>query len=46
MAIRIQNAFLKCYYDPAFKICRKRLLREFNEMNNEVNKSYYKEMIE
>jgi|AntDeeMetagen134_2_1112570.scaffolds.fasta_scaffold45232_1 hypothetical protein len=34
--IRIQHAFLRCYYTPAFEMCRKRLLREFNEMNEEL----------
>jgi hypothetical protein len=41
MAIGIQHAFLESYYNPAFRICRKRLLREFNEMNNN-HKDIYK----
>jgi len=34
--MRIQDAFLRCYYNPAFEMCRKRLIKEFNEMNEEI----------
>jgi hypothetical protein len=34
MTIRIQRAFLQSYYNPDFEICRKRLLKEYNEMKN------------
>jgi hypothetical protein len=37
MAKRIQRTFLECYYDPTFEICRKRLTKEFNELNEEMN---------
>jgi len=36
MTMRIQYVFLKHYYNPAFEMCRKRLLKEFNEMNDEI----------
>jgi hypothetical protein len=37
MIIRIQHAFIRCYYNPAFQMCRKRLIKEFNDMNEEIN---------
>ena len=44
MAIGIQHAFLESYYNPAFRICLKRLLREFDEFNemNNNHKDIYK----
>jgi hypothetical protein len=39
MARRIQLAFLECFYNPTFHLCRKRLQREFDQMDNEINMS-------
>ena len=35
--IRIQQQWLQCYYNPQFLTCRKRLTREFEELNYFIN---------
>ena len=35
-ALKIQRVWLNKYYDPSDKVCQKRLLRELNGMNDEM----------
>lgn len=37
----IQDAWKRAYYDPNYKICRTRLMREYNELLNETRLIYY-----
>jgi hypothetical protein len=37
-ALKIQRIWLNKFYDPSDKVCQKRLLREFNGMNNDMER--------
>jgi hypothetical protein len=35
--IKIQNAYLNAYYNPRYRLCKVRLKREFEKLQNEIS---------